>query len=102
MRRWSFGGGIWSGEDLDRRGCYGLVTNNSDVARLASTHAKAIAYLARVKKQLSIALTSDVAMDGFRFRLVFRDWLSIAPGRILVDQGDAIPPEILEQFSVPG
>lgn len=78
---------------------YGLLTNNPDLAKLVTTHSKAIWYLANREQQFSFASLSETNKSAFQYQLVFRDWLTVAPGKILVDRGAELSTRVREIFS---
>lgn len=64
---------------------YGLKTNNAELFAIANKHAKAISYLMS-QRGLSESSVSESG-NSFRYQSVYRDWLSICSGKVLVDSG---------------
>lgn len=85
-------------QGFNLRKYYGLLTNNPELAKLAVTHAKAIAFLSHDKEHLVPTVLSKVNKNDFKYRFVFRDWLTISPGKILVDRGLEIKDDIRQLF----
>jgi hypothetical protein len=73
------------------------VTNSDALAQLATSHAKAIALLAR-NDYFDYRDPDEGDLNDLQHRYVFRDWLTIAPGKVLADKGRSIPGSTLALF----
>ena len=67
---------------------YGLLTNNSEVAKLVTSHAKAVSFLVgRETAHFRRCTPAEADVENHAFCYVFRDWLNVAPGKVLIDLG---------------
>ena len=93
VRALESGTGLVEGFNLGRY--YGLLTNSAELAELATSHAKSVALLAGHQQFRHVDIADP---KEFLFQYVFRDWLTISPGKILIDEGKAIPKETQRLF----